>query len=269
MKEVVDSSVALDSLERHTRTVGVVDATELVPVDVDREAFELAQQAGREGGDKPATGLRALLVCSPGGHLVQMLSLEPSWRDLETTWVTLPGADVDYLLEGQDVVLGCGPTNRSLKNLIRNFRLAWRTVRDYRPDVILSTGAALAVPFFIVGRLHGTRCVYVESFTRINNLSVSGPDGLSVRTRLLRPVALADKALPQGRPCGERRLIFVTLGTHHDPFPRLIDGLQALDREELGRAVRALARPASCGGPCPVSSVRRADRSTSAPPTPW
>ena len=103
-----------------------------------------------------------------------MLSLEPSWRDLETTWVTLPGADVDHLLEGRDVVLGCGPTNRSLKNLIRNFRIAWRTVRDYQPHVILSTGAALAVPFFIVGRLHGKRCVYVESFTRINGLSISG-----------------------------------------------------------------------------------------------
>jgi UDP-N-acetylglucosamine:LPS N-acetylglucosamine transferase len=103
-----------------------------------------------------------------------MLSLEPSWRELETRWVTLPGADVDYLLEGRDVVLGHGPTNRSLRNLIRNFRIAWRTVRDYRPHVILSTGAALAVPLFIVGRLHGTRCVYVESFTRVRGLSMSG-----------------------------------------------------------------------------------------------
>ena len=28
-------------------------------------------------------------------------------------------------------------------------------------------------------------------------------------------------------------MIFVTLGTHHDPFPRLIEGLQALDADEL------------------------------------
>jgi UDP-N-acetylglucosamine:LPS N-acetylglucosamine transferase len=117
---------------------------------------------------------RALLVCSPGGHLVQMLSLEPSWRDLETTWVTLPGADVDYLLAGEDVVRGFGPTNRSLPNLLRNLRTAWRTIRSRRPDVILSTGAALAVPFFLVGRLCGCRCVYVESLTRIHSLSLSG-----------------------------------------------------------------------------------------------
>ena len=103
-----------------------------------------------------------------------MLALEPSWSDLRATWVTLPSADVDYLLEGRDVVFGFGPTNRSVPNLFRNLRLAWRTVRTTRPDVILSTGAGLAVPFFVVGRLRGCRCVYVESLTRIDSLSLSG-----------------------------------------------------------------------------------------------
>ena len=28
-------------------------------------------------------------------------------------------------------------------------------------------------------------------------------------------------------------MIFVPLGTHHDPFPRLIEGLQELDRDDL------------------------------------
>ena len=122
--------------------------------------------------DKPAP--RALLVCSPGGHLQQMLALEPAWRDHRRTWVTLAGADVGYLLAGQDLVLGSGPTNRSLPALLRNLRLAWRTVRSRRPDVIVSTGAGLAVPFFLVGKLLGCRLVYVESLTRIESLSLSG-----------------------------------------------------------------------------------------------
>jgi UDP-N-acetylglucosamine transferase subunit ALG13 len=46
-------------------------------------------------------------------------------------------------------------------------------------------------------------------------------------------VAQLDEALPQGKARRECRLIFVTLGTHHDPFPRLIDGLQALERQDL------------------------------------
>ncbi len=115
-----------------------------------------------------------LLVCSPGGHLLQMLSLEPAWRECATTWVTLPAADAEHLLADRDVVIAHGPTNRSLRNLLRNFRLAWRVVREGRPDAILSTGAALAVPFSIVGRLHHCRVVYVESLTRTDGLSLSG-----------------------------------------------------------------------------------------------
>ena len=61
--------------------------------------------------------------------------------------------------------------------------LAWRTVGDHQPDVILSTGAALAVPFFIVGCLRRKRLVYVESFTRVSRLSMSG--------RMIYPLANA------------------------------------------------------------------------------
>jgi beta-1,4-N-acetylglucosaminyltransferase len=115
-----------------------------------------------------------MLVSSPGGHLQQLLALELAWRDARRTWVTLPSAEVGYLLAGEKVILGHGPTNRSVKNLLRNLCLAWRVVRAHRPDVILSTGAALAVPFFFVGKLCGCRLVYVESVTRTEGLSLTG-----------------------------------------------------------------------------------------------
>jgi beta-1,4-N-acetylglucosaminyltransferase len=58
--------------------------------------------------------------------------------------------------------------------MLRNLILAWRTVRRVDPDVVLSTGAALAVPFLLVARLQRRRAVYVESFTRTDRLSLSG-----------------------------------------------------------------------------------------------
>jgi UDP-N-acetylglucosamine:LPS N-acetylglucosamine transferase len=112
---------------------------------------------------------------------MQMLLLEPSYRHLDTTWVTLPGTDVAYLLRDRNVILGHGPTNRSLSRLALNLGVAWRVIRRVRPDVILCTGAALAVPFFLVGRLLGVRLVYVESLTRTESLSLSG--------RLVYPLA--------------------------------------------------------------------------------
>lgn len=117
---------------------------------------------------------RILLVANSGGHLLQMLALEGAWRDFERRWVTLEAADSKSLLAAEHVIFANGPTQRSLGNLLRNLRLAWSTVRSYDPDVILSTGAALAVPFFAVGRLHGKRLVYVESFTRVKTPSLSG-----------------------------------------------------------------------------------------------
>jgi UDP-N-acetylglucosamine:LPS N-acetylglucosamine transferase len=118
--------------------------------------------------------MKVLLVCSPGGHLQQMLALEPAWGENDRAWITLPGADVRSLLVDEDVTLGHSPTNRSVKNLVRNTVLAWRSVRHRRPDAILSTGAGLAVPFFLVGKLLGVRLVYVESVTRTESLSLSG-----------------------------------------------------------------------------------------------
>lgn len=125
--------------------------------------------------------MRVLLVCSPGGHLQQMLALEPAWRDYERAWVTLPGADVSSLLAEEQVTIAHSPTNRNVKNLARNAGLAWRLLRRRRPDAILSTGAGLAVPFFVIGRLLGIRLVYVESVTRTESLSLSG--------RMVYPVA--------------------------------------------------------------------------------
>jgi UDP-N-acetylglucosamine:LPS N-acetylglucosamine transferase len=72
------------------------------------------------------------------------------------------------------VRLGHGPTNRSPLNFLRNLGLAWRLLRRERPEAILSTGAALAVPFFLAGKLLGIRLVYVESVTRTSALSLSG-----------------------------------------------------------------------------------------------
>jgi UDP-N-acetylglucosamine:LPS N-acetylglucosamine transferase len=106
--------------------------------------------------------------------LQQLLLLEPAWREFERTWVTLPTADVARSLIGEDVVYAHGPTTRHAGNLLRNLWLAWTTIRRYKPDAMLSTGAALAVPFFLVGRLHGVRLVYVESFTRVSGPGLSG-----------------------------------------------------------------------------------------------
>lgn len=114
-----------------------------------------------------------LLVCSTGGHLLQLVALREVWQDFPHAWVTFDKSDARSLLAGERVVYAHGPTNRNLPNLLRNLGLAVRLVRELRPRVVLTTGAGVAVPFVWIGRLCGARAVYVESFTRIDKPSLS------------------------------------------------------------------------------------------------
>ena len=131
------------------------------------------------GTDADKGGL--LLVCSSGGHLLQLVSLRDAWDGFDRAWVTFDKSDARSLLEGERVIHAFGPTNRNIPNLLRNLRLAWRTVRRRRPSAVLTTGAGVAVPFAWVARLHRIPVVYVESFTRIDELSLSG--------RMIAPIA--------------------------------------------------------------------------------
>jgi UDP-N-acetylglucosamine:LPS N-acetylglucosamine transferase len=124
---------------------------------------------------------KVLIVASPGGHLLQMLALEPVWADANRTWVTLRSTDVEYLLQDENVIYGHGPTPRNIGNFFRNLRLAWRVLREQNPDVVISTGAGLALPFFVLGRIQRRRLVYIESITRVEKLALTG--------RLVYPLA--------------------------------------------------------------------------------
>ena len=96
--------------------------------------------------------MRVLMVSSSGGHLTQLMALRPWWEQHERTWVTFETLDATSKLAGEDVVWAHHPTTRNVKNLVRNTALAWRTMRSFRPDVIVSTGAGVAVPFFWLHR---------------------------------------------------------------------------------------------------------------------
>jgi glycosyltransferase involved in cell wall biosynthesis len=114
-----------------------------------------------------------LLVCSSGGHLLQMLALSPAWEGFSRVWVTNDKSDARSLLDSEPALFLRGPYSRNLPSLIRNFGVAWRVVGRVRPQVVISTGADLAVPFAWVARMRGARVTYVESFTRINTASLS------------------------------------------------------------------------------------------------
>jgi UDP-N-acetylglucosamine:LPS N-acetylglucosamine transferase len=122
-----------------------------------------------------------LLVCSAGGHLLQLLALKDAWEGLSRVWVCDDASDSRSLLDSEWVVYAHGPPNRSPRNVVRNVLLALRLVARERPRVVVTTGAGTAVPFAWAARLAGARVVYVESLSRIERPSLA--------CRLIAPIA--------------------------------------------------------------------------------
>ncbi len=118
--------------------------------------------------------MKICLVCSSGGHFYELYCLREAWEQLDHFWVTFKSQDTCDVLSTEKNYFAYSPTNRSLKNLIRNLFLAWQILSKERPQVVLSTGAGVCVPFFMIARLRGIKTVYVESLARINELSLTG-----------------------------------------------------------------------------------------------
>lgn len=124
----------------------------------------------KESGKK----LKVCLVGSSGGHLTHLYLLKPFWQNKERFWVTFEKEDAKSLLEGEKMYPCYYPTNRSLKALIKNTKIAWKVIKKERPDLIISSGAAVAVPFFYLGKLFGAKTIYIEVFDRIDSPTISG-----------------------------------------------------------------------------------------------
>lgn len=121
------------------------------------------------------------LVGSSGGHLSHLLALREFWEGRDRFWVTFRTEDAVSRLHDERVYWCHHPTNRNLPNLVRNSILTASVLRRERPCLIISSGAAVAVPFFWMGRLVGAASVFIEVMDRIDRPTLTG--------RLIRPVA--------------------------------------------------------------------------------
>ena len=123
---------------------------------------------------KKAQEIKVCLVGSSGGHLTHLYMLKPFWENKERFWVTFDKADAQSLLEGEKMYPCYFPTNRNIKNLIKNTFLAIKVLRKEKPNLIISSGAAVAVPFFWLGKLFGAKTIYIEVFDRIDKPTLTG-----------------------------------------------------------------------------------------------
>lgn len=116
---------------------------------------------------------RILAIASSGGHWIQLTRLRPVFENCDTLYVTtLPVANPP---SGHRKVKTVRDASRSepFRLILLWFRLLV-VVLGFRPDVIITTGAAPGLIALQICRMLGVRTIWIDSIANADDLSMSG-----------------------------------------------------------------------------------------------
>jgi UDP-N-acetylglucosamine:LPS N-acetylglucosamine transferase len=104
---------------------------------------------------------------------MEAIQLLPAIRGHKRFFVTFERQQVKDVLKGEKMYFVIDP-KRNPKKLMKNFYQATKILRKEKPDVVVSTGAAAAVPLCYAAKILGIRIIFIESLAAVNNPSLSG-----------------------------------------------------------------------------------------------
>lgn len=117
--------------------------------------------------------MKVCIACSAGGHLTEALQLKEAWKGISHYFVTDRRENAIGLSKGERVLFVEVPRRNPLK-LLKNAFQSLRVFLAERPDVVVSTGADVAIPTCLIAKAFGSKIVFIESFCRISEPSFSG-----------------------------------------------------------------------------------------------
>ena len=110
------------------------------------------------------------LVCSHGGHLAEMLQLADAFEDCDTFYFCYDANTTRALPNSYRV------SNKPLSPIafVLNVLRLMRIFRRERPDLIVSTGAEIAIPAVLVGKALRIPLIYIECGAQVYTPSMTG-----------------------------------------------------------------------------------------------
>jgi nitroreductase len=135
--------------------------------------------------DRASTRPRLLLVTSPGGVLLDLLALRPWWSERDASWVAVRAADTVPALTGERVLWVREPMASRPVGLVVATLDAVRRLRRDRPDLVVSAGTAVAVPYFVAARLLGVPTVWVSTLNLVASAGLAARVCSRLATRVL------------------------------------------------------------------------------------
>lgn len=120
------------------------------------------------------TKKKICLVAASGGHLTHIYMLKSLWQKFDRFWITYDTVENRKLIKDDKFYACHYPSNSNPISVLHNTWIAIKTLIKERPDLIISSGASVAVPFFYIGKLLGAKLIYIEVFDRIDKPTTSG-----------------------------------------------------------------------------------------------
>lgn len=118
--------------------------------------------------------IKLCLVTSSGGHLFLASSLGQWWQQHDRFWITRRSPETQAQLKNERVFYAHFPENRNFINSLKNFFLALKILNQEKPNLIFSTGAGIAPPFFLAAKLLNIKSVFLEAFVFASLPTLSG-----------------------------------------------------------------------------------------------
>lgn len=115
------------------------------------------------------------IITSQGGHFDNILQLSKLLTYKPKCWVTIQCKDTEYYLKNEHVYFSEYPNIRNLIHFVKNILFAIKIFTQEKPDILVSSGAGLAVPYLFIGKiLFGQTILYIELLNSTQAPSLTG-----------------------------------------------------------------------------------------------
>lgn len=112
------------------------------------------------------------LVSASGGHFEQLNCLKPLLQKYDGFIVT---EKTDFAAKADYFVTQTGFGDPGwIKDSIKLFGEVRKIWKKEKPDIVISTGTYIALPFMVMCKLYRKKLIYIETFARVTDTTKAG-----------------------------------------------------------------------------------------------
>lgn len=127
---------------------------------------------------------RVFAVASKGGHWVQLMRITPALEGRYELMFCSTKADYASAVGNHRFVTVKDYTRHTAWRIFSVFGTAYKALREYKPDVILTTGSGPAIAVILAGKLLGVKSIWIDSVANAEHMSISGRIAKRIASRV-------------------------------------------------------------------------------------